>query len=127
VLHCDAFLSQTLVRAFFPRVEVHSLDVEMPRLTTVAVHQQIDRLFGKATNSDLFIRECRNLIEAEAAAVRGRVGVITKADTEKKLLALPRPLPANVSLAHYGNQTGMNDLTDVDTLLLIGRNEPSPL
>jgi putative DNA primase/helicase len=56
----------------------------------------------------------------------GRAGVICNKQIEIALQKAERPLPRNVSLAHYGAITGMNDLESVSTLILIGRSEPSP-
>lgn len=125
ILHLDAFLSLPVVECFFPRTEPRQLEIAMPPLTTVAIEQQIDRVIGKSAKSDLLIREACRLIEGEAARTTGRVGVITLKGHEAELRK--RALPASVSLAHYGDVTGRNDLEDVSTLVLLGRPEPAPI
>jgi hypothetical protein len=127
ILHADAFLSEPVVRQFFPRVTFHEVAVKWPPMTTVAIKQATDRVIGKNANSDLVLEECRRLIESEAVAANGRpVGVITLMHIETALKRDGSPLPPNVRLAHYGAITGLNDFGGITTLLLIGRPEAAP-
>jgi hypothetical protein len=125
-IHCDAYLNPMIVQQFFPGLVLHQLSAAMPVLTTFAIEQETDRVISKSSNSDKIVEEVRQLIEREAAATPGRVGVICLKHIETGLRKGGRPLARNVTLAHYGNITGMNDLADVSTLVLIGRPEPAP-
>ena len=127
ILHTDAYVDESIVRVFLPRLDLHEVAVKWPPMTTVSVTQALDRVISKSATSDLVLEEARRVIELEAAAAGGRpVGVITLMHIEKALRAAARPLPPNVRLAHYGAITGLNDMSDVYTLLLIGRPEAAP-
>ncbi len=98
VLHADAFLDPLIVEHFFSRIVFHRLDVRMPRMTTFAIEQIVDRVIGKSANSDLLVEEARRLIETEAADTSGPIGVICNKQLELALHKAGRSLPRNVRL-----------------------------
>ncbi len=70
----------------------------MPRMTTFAIEQIVDRVIGKSANSDLLVEEARRLIETEAADTSGPIGVICNKQLELALHKAGRSLPRNVRL-----------------------------
>jgi hypothetical protein len=125
-LHIDGTMVPLIVQQFYPYATFHQIAVKTPSFLTVSVVQQTDRVISKSSNSKLIVEECRRLIETEARATNGIVGVITLSYIEAELNK-GRPLPGNVKIAHYGNITGLNDMAEVSTIILVGRLEPRPI
>jgi hypothetical protein len=129
VILLDASLDERLARKPFPQITVETIaarrKAEVIQVSDTACSR--NRLLGfegaceseqdRAANR---LRDARHLAEVEAAGGR-RVLLVTYKAAEERLGSIP-----GVDVTHFGALRGLDRYKDHDTIIVAGRQQPSP-
>ena len=127
VLAIDADLNQDIHSEFFSDTEFHTLPVERNCHVT-QVHSSRFSKYSMTGGKDAKrrIRDIQQRINREAA--RGSLLVVGPQEIVGNPNKGVKPMlriPNNCAFAHFGNFRGVDAYKDIDTIILIGRNQPS--